>query len=55
MIRKDKNRAGGGVAMYVKSNIVYKERSELADKDLEMLVVEILLPNVKTFFCGSMV
>ena len=49
-LRKDRNRAGGGVAMYLKGNIVFKERPDLAEKDLEMIVVEVMLPNVKSFF-----
>ena len=38
MIRRDRNRNGGGIIVYVKKNIMFKVREELLDNDLEMLV-----------------
>ena len=41
MIRKDRNRNGGGIIVYVKKNIIFKIREDLVNGDIEMLVLEI--------------
>ena len=41
MVRKDRNRNGGGIIVYVKKNIIFNVREEFADNELEMLVLEI--------------
>ena len=42
LIRKDRNRKGGGVAMFVRSLINYKFRLNLMPENLEIIVVDIL-------------
>ena len=41
VIRKDRNRQGGGVIAYVKSNIIYNVRHDLSDDELEPTVLQI--------------
>ena len=50
IIRKDRNRHGGGVAIYNKENISCSARHDLAPAQLEMVCVEINLPYNKSFF-----
>lgn len=49
IIRKDrKDKKGGGVLIYVNSDIVFKEREDLVtSKDLEMIWIEIFCENTK--------
>ena len=51
--RKDRNRHGGGVCLYIKDNLSYNRRDDLSDKTLEILFVEICLPKTKPFIIGS--
>ena len=46
-IRKDRNRYGGGVAIYVNSNIYVCEKPEFGSDDLEILWVEINTAHLK--------
>ena len=48
-IREDRNRHGGGVAMYVRSSINYKVRYDLMTDELETITVEICKPKAKPF------
>ena len=41
LIRKDRNKAGGGVAAYISSNLAYKRRNDLELPDSECLWLEI--------------
>ena len=45
--RKDHKRSGGGVCMYVRSDLVFNPRPELSTAQLETLWIEILLPKTK--------
>ena len=45
--RKDRERSGGGVCMYIRSNLAFNPRSELSTDQLENLWVEIILPKTK--------
>ena len=47
IVRLDRNRHGGGVCIYIKSDIGYSVRSDLAKKSLEMLTIEIRKLNCK--------
>ena len=49
MVRKDRNRNGESVAIYVKTHINYKVRKELISRDLEMVTVEISKPKSRSF------
>ena len=49
LIRRDRCRSGGGVAMYVRNVIDFKIRSDLSDPDLEFLCIEIKKPEPSHF------
>ncbi len=46
---------GGGVALYIKEDpsMIFKERPELRNNDIECLVCEIFLPKTKPFLIGT--
>ena len=44
---------GGGVALYIKNNINYVIRNDLMPEDLEMMTIEILKPNAKSFLVAT--
>ena len=49
-IRKDRNRYGGGVLLYVRESLPFSERNDLLISDsLEMLCIEITKPHNKSF------
>jgi exonuclease III len=47
IVRRDRNRNGGGVAIYSRNNIPYVERSELIPENVEALCLEIRKPKSK--------
>ena len=49
IVRKDRNRNGGGVAIYVRSTINYMIRAEFDTESLETITVEISKPKSKPF------
>jgi exonuclease III len=49
IVRKDRDRHGGGVVFYIKNNIAFKVRFDLCYDDLETLTVEIEKPSQKYF------
>ena len=53
IVRLDRNRHGGGVCIYIKSDIGYSVRSDLAEKSLEMLTIEIRKLNCKPFLIST--
>ena len=53
LIRKDRNRKGGGVAMFVRSSINYKFRLDLLPENLEIIVVEVLKVRAKSFLINT--
>ena len=50
--RKDINRHGGGVCMYVRSNIAFNACDDLNHEELEATWIDILLPKTKRILCG---
>ena len=53
IIRRDRNRNGGGVAVYIRNDIAFNVRPDLEVDDLEATWVEILLPKTKGILvCG---
>ncbi len=50
--RKDKNKYGGGVAIYIQSHIPVKIRQDLMPVDVEALWLQVQLPFVKSLFVG---
>ena len=53
LIRRDRCRGGGGVAMYVRNVIDFKIRSDLSDPDLEFLCIKIKKPRAKPFLISN--
>ena len=53
IVRNDRNRQGGGVAIYIKEAISFKVRSDLKCDEIESLTVEITKPNQKPFLVTS--
>ena len=55
VFRKDRDREGGGVAIYVNRNgsFTYKVRNDLMPTDLEMIILEITQPKCKPFLIIS--
>ena len=47
VIRRDRNRHGGGVAMYIRDSIAFNPRPDLAVDGLEATWIELLLPRTK--------
>ncbi len=49
------NDVRGGVALYIREypSIIFKERAELTNKDIECLVGEVFLPKTKPFLIGT--
>ena len=47
IVRRDRNRNGGGVAIYLRNNIPYVERSDLIPENVEALCFEIRKPKSK--------
>ena len=53
LIRRDRCRGCGDVAMYVRNVIDFKIRSDLSDPDLEFLCIEIQKPRAKPFHISN--
>ena len=47
IFRKDRNSFGGGVLVYTSQGICVKERQDLNCDEVEMLWIEVLIPNFK--------
>ena len=51
LLRRDRNRSGGGVAMYIKDNLTFIRKYELSeDTNLEMIVIEMKFEKQKPFY-----
>lgn len=50
--RKDRNRHGGGVCIYVRSDLAFNPLDQLSHEDLEAMWIELLLPKTKPIVCG---
>ena len=53
IVRKDRNRHGGGVAIYLRNSLNYTVRDDLTDESLETLTLEITKPKAKQFIVNS--
>ncbi|KAK2561925.1 hypothetical protein P5673_015345 [Acropora cervicornis] len=56
IVRKDRRvngRKGGGVCIYLRTNLNYRIRDDLNDDDLECLIVEISKPQSSAFLVGT--
>lgn len=54
LVRKDRSRTGGGVALYVNEKLAFNRREDLEsnDNDDEFLAIDILLPKTKPILFG---
>jgi len=52
IIRKDRDRGGGGVCMYIRNDIAFNIRNDLEIEGLEAIWADILLPKTKPFLIG---
>ena len=53
LVRKDRKRTGGGVAVYIRNSINYKIRQDVMPDNLELVTVEIIKPKVKPFLLNA--
>ena len=51
LLRSDRNKNGGGVACYIKSNIAHNRQSNISEI-IENIVLDILLPKSKPITVG---
>ena len=49
IVRKDRNRHGGGVAIYVRNSLNYTVRDDFTNDSLETLTLEIMKPKARPF------
>ena len=49
LVRKDRNRYGGGVCVYIKDQINFRVRHDLLTNDTEAIAVEVIKTNSKPF------
>ena len=55
LIRKDRNRSGGGVALYIKDHLSFSNRTDdLVPLSLEMICIEVHLPHSRSFLVSSL-
>ena len=53
ILRRDRNRHGGGVAIYIRDSFLYVNRNDLMPASLEAICVEIKKPRMKPFLVSS--
>jgi len=53
VVRRDRSRPSGGVALYIRSTIDLLIRNDLSDKDLELFCIEVGKPKVKPFLVAA--
>jgi hypothetical protein len=52
IIRRDRDRHGGGVCLFIHSELAFNTRSDLLHENLEAIWAEILLPKTKPILIG---
>ena len=50
--RQDRNRHGGGVCIYIQSDLSFNPRDDLSHAKLEATWIKLLLPKTKLILCG---
>ena len=53
IVRRDRNKHGGGVCVYLRDTISYTRQSELEDEALEIIALQIQKPNSRPFLVAS--
>jgi exonuclease III len=54
LVRKDRDRHGGGVCLYIRENLSFNPRLDLQRQDVEAVFVDIMLPKTKPITVGAM-
>ena len=54
LIRKDRSREGGGVAMYFRDHLNVKEHSDLVPENIEAVCIEVIQVKSKPVFVTSL-
>ena len=54
VVRRDRNRNGGGVAMFIRDSVAFNPRPDLAVDGLEAIWIELLLPRTKGILICSL-
>ena len=49
LMRHDRNRQGGGVAIYVRNTVGYRPRQDFLNKSLEIICIEVEPPHCNPF------
>ncbi|XP_052224879.1 uncharacterized protein LOC127840502 [Dreissena polymorpha] len=52
--RRDRNRHGGGVCIFIRKDLSYNSRDDLKREDLEAIFIELFLPKTKPILCGCL-
>ena len=53
VIRKDRDRQGGGVCLYINEDLAFSERRDLENDNIEAVWADIILPKTKPILVGS--
>ena len=53
IVRRDRNRHGGGVAIYIRNNLVYINRNDIMPDILEAICIEVKKPRMKPLLVCS--
>ena len=53
ILRRDRNRNGGGVSMYIRKNIPYCNREDLAVENIELICIEVKKPKSKPLLIAA--
>ena len=53
ILRRDRNRSGGGVALLIKNNITFKLLSDVNNDELEFIGIHVTRPKAKPFIVGT--
>ena len=53
VVRKDRNRSGGGVCMFIHKDLSFNVRNDLEHKHLESIWVDLILPKSKPILIGT--
>ena len=53
VVRKDRDRHGGGVLLYISDGVAFNPRPELSEDGFECIWVELLMPKSKGILIGS--
>ena len=53
IFRRDRNRNGGGVSMYIRKNIPHSNREDLAVENIELICIEVKKPKSKPLLIAT--